>query len=256
MSGTNDGLPSVKEEIVTNSEQTEQETKKKLIIGIPGDRFSSKFLVAWTSLLNTLWASNKYEVIVSPGVSSFVPFARMHTLGVNVLKGIDQKPFDGIDFDIWVTIDSDIVFSPTNFIDLVESLTEERPVVAALYKMADIKHYAVVKNWNVDYFAENGTFEFLTDDNLKKWKEENEKDSFMRVAYTGMGFMAVSKNVLYNMTYPYFNGDLHEIKGKDGKYIRDLMSEDVCFCKNINKIGHDIYINTNIRVGHEKAIVI
>ena len=68
--------------------------KKKVVIGLPGDNFSSKFLLAWTSTLNQLWESGKYDLIVSPGVSSYVTFARMQTLGLDVLRGIQQKPFD------------------------------------------------------------------------------------------------------------------------------------------------------------------
>ena len=63
--------------------------KKKVVIGLPGNNFSSKFLVSWTSSLNTLWEMNKYDIIVSPGVSSYVSFARMQTLGLSNLRGID-----------------------------------------------------------------------------------------------------------------------------------------------------------------------
>ena len=37
--------------------------KKKVVIGLPGNNFSSKFLVSWTSSLNTLWEMNKYDII-------------------------------------------------------------------------------------------------------------------------------------------------------------------------------------------------
>ena len=93
--------------------------KKKVVIGLPGNNFSSKFLVSWTSSLNTLWEMNKYDIIVSPGVSSYVSFARMQTLGLSNLRGIDQKAFDGMHFDVFVTIDSDIVFTAQNLIDLI-----------------------------------------------------------------------------------------------------------------------------------------
>ena len=65
------------------------ETKRKIVIGIPGNSFTSKFLISWTSTLNALWESGKYDIVISPGVSSFVTFARMQTLGLDVLKGID-----------------------------------------------------------------------------------------------------------------------------------------------------------------------
>ena len=43
----------------------------------------------------------------------------MQTLGLYVLRGIQQKPFNNLDFDIWVTIDSDIIFTPQQLIDLI-----------------------------------------------------------------------------------------------------------------------------------------
>ena len=58
------------------------------------------------------------------------------------------------------------------------------------------------------------------------------------------------------MTYPYFNSEIQEIITDDGKILRDICSEDVSFCKNILKLGIPIVINTDIRVGHNKLIVI
>ena len=78
----------------------------------------------------------------------------------------------------------------------------------------------------------------------------------MPVHYTGMGFFACRKEVLDKLTYPYFNGKLEEIIAEDGKVIRDLSSEDVCFCKNIQAAGYEIVLDTDLRVGHLKPIVI
>mgnify|MGYP001268046595 CR=1 FL=1 len=229
--------------------------KKKIIIAIPGDNFSSKFLIAWTGLLNTLWESGKYDVTISPGISSFVTFARMQTLGLNNLKGFDQKPFDGIDFDIWITIDSDIIFTPANVIKLIES-TNQHNVVSGIYRMTDLKNLATVVNWDINYFKKNGNFEYLTVEQLDEYNKNNKNNNFMKVSYTGMGFMAVTKEALYSITYPYFNSELQEIIGNDGKIIRELISEDVAFCKNLEKNGHPIHIITDLRVGHEKKLLI
>jgi hypothetical protein len=242
-------------ENIKNIENNNEIKKKKIIIGIPGDNFSSKFLIAWTGLLNTLWESGKYEVTISPGVSSFVTFARMQTLGLNNLKGFDQKPFDGIDFDIWITLDSDIIFTPGNIIKLIES-TNEHSVVSGVYRMTNLKNLATVVNWDINYFKKNGNFEYLTVEQLDDYNKNNKNNNFMKVSYTGMGFMAVTKEALYSMTYPYFNSELQEIIGNDGKIIRELVSEDVAFCKNLEKNGHPIYIVTDLRVGHEKKLLI
>jgi len=228
--------------------------KKKVVIGLPGDNFSSKFLISWTGALNVLWETQRYDLIISPGVSSFVSFARMQTLGLDVLRGVSQKPFNNLDFDVWITIDSDIIFTPKQLIDLIES-TEIHPVVSGMYRMSNLTNYAIVKDWDTSYFAKNGTFEFLTPEFVEKWKQETGL-KFMPVHYAGMGFFAVKKDVLKKMTYPYFNAELQEIITDDGTILRDMCSEDVAFCKNIHKIGVPIVINTDIRVGHHKLISI
>ncbi len=238
-------------------EQLQTETKpqkKKVVIGLPGDHFSSKFLISWTSALNVLWESQKYDLIVSPGVSSYVTFARMQTLGLDVLRGIQQKPFNNLDFDVWVTIDSDIIFSPQQLIDLIES-TEIHPVVSGMYRMSNLVQYPIVKDWNTDYFVKNGTFEFLTPEFVDKWKQETGL-KYLPVNYTGLGFFAMRRDVLRKMTYPYFNADMQEIISDDGQILRDLCSEDVAFCKNIQNTGTPIVINTGLRVGHHKLISI
>ena len=71
-----------------------------------------------------------------------------------------------------------------------------------------------------------------------------------------MGFMAVKKEVFDKISYPYFDSELEVIECDDGKIIKDICSEDVAFSKNINKSGYQIMINTNIRVGHIKPLII
>ncbi len=228
--------------------------KKKVIIAIPGDNFTNKFLLSWTRTLNVLWSSSKYDVIIAPGVSSCVHFARMHTLGLSVLRGCDQKPFNDMDYDVWVTLDSDIVWSPEQIIEIIEN-TEIHPVVAAQYMMSDTQHLAVVKDWDEDFFAEHGSFQFLTPKDVENWKKET-RLRFMPVSYVGLGFFACRKEVLNALQYPYFHSELQEIHTKDGKILRDMTGEDVSFIKNIQKAGYTIMLNVDLRVGHEKKIVL
>lgn len=227
---------------------------KKIIFALPGDNFSSKFLIAWTATISKLWDMRKYDIMISPSTGSFVSFVRMHTLGLDTLRGEDQKPFNNQDFDIWITIDSDIVFTPDQVVELIES-TEQHPVVAGMYRMSDLTNYAFVKDWDIEYFKKNGSFKFCTPDEIETWKKETEF-KYYPVVYSGMGFMAVKKEVFDKLKYPYFNSELEVIECEDGKKIRDICSEDVAFSKNINKAGYQIMINTNIRVGHIKPLII
>jgi len=229
--------------------------KKRVILALPGDNFSSAFVISLLATMNALLDSNKYQLVVSPGVSSYVTFARMQTLGLNVLRGEQQKVFNGEKFDYWITIDSDQVFSPAHVIDLLDSL-DTHPVVAGCYRMSNLTHYPVVEKWDTEFFKKNGSFEFMGVEALETWKKENEGENFKKVSYAGMGFFGMRKEVLDAMKYPFFDADATTIEGENGVVLHDIMSEDVAFCKNIQKAGYDIMLKATLRVGHEKRIVL
>jgi hypothetical protein len=216
----------------------------KVILALPGRTFSGTFLMNWSQTLMTL-TKKGYDFMVTNEYSSFVTFSRMKTLGLDVLRGADQKPFGGqVDYDVWLTIDSDIVFTPEQVVELIED-TKKYPVVWGLYRIQDMKHLACVKEWDVDYFKKNGSFEFMKADELEK------EDKYISVAYNGMGFFACRKEVLEKMQYPYFSYPLIEIDG-----MKDMCSEDVAFCKNLKDAGFEVIVNTTLRVGHEKTMTI
>jgi len=260
---------------MASENQVIEPQKKRVIIGLPGDHFSQAFLLSWSRALHTLISSNRYEVVISPGKSSFVSFARMQTLGLDVRRGKNQKPFNGDAYDVFVSIDSDVVFSPAQLIELIESTTLH-PAVFGYYMMGNNKQFAVVKDWNKDYFIKNGTFQFLepkdTEEAIKKYMNEIEERNaaqeqnkdvkplsdpeFVKVSYAGLGFFACRKEVLDDLHYPYFNRELQRIRGKDGLELVDMCGEDVAFCKNIEDAGYDIMLNTRLRVGHEKPVIL
>jgi hypothetical protein len=228
--------------------------RKKVVVGLPGSGFSSKFLMAWTHTMYSIWQTNKYDVTICPGESSFVSFARMKTLGLDVLRGSEQKPFDDMPYDVYVTIDSDIVFTPDQFVRLIED-TEQHSVVAGYYMMDDQRHFAVVKDWDHEFFVKHGCFQFLTPADVDAWRKEKQV-KFMPVSYTGMGFMAIRKEALNSIRYPYFYRKLERIELSNGTNLVDMSSEDVSFCKNLQKAGFSVYLDTELRVGHEKKVVL
>jgi hypothetical protein len=229
--------------------------KKRIIIALPGNRFSNNFLMSWTRTLDTLWKMN-YEIIVLCRYASFVTFSRMQTLGLDVRRGPDQKPFNGeVDYDVWLTIDSDIVFTPEDIIEIIQN-TDIHPVVSGLYLMQDMQHYPCIIEWDEVYFRDNGSFKFLTPADIDNYKKETSQ-KFMEVVYNGMGLFACKKGVIEKLNYPYFYRDLQEIHDVNGKVVmRDMCSEDVAFCKNLKDAGFNVYVNCNVRVGHEKSYVI
>ena len=222
---------------------------KTIVVALPGREYSGTFLTNWSETL-MLMVQKGYKITLINEYSSFVSFSRMKTLGLDVLRGATQVPFGGrLEYDVWLTIDSDIVFTPHQVIELIEDV-DKHPVVSGLYRMADLKHYAAVKEWDMEYFKKHGTFQFLKVDEL------DTSEKYMKVAYNGMGFFACRKGIIENLKYPYFSYPLIEIETEDGKLLRDMCSEDVAFCKNLKDAGYHVIVNTSLRVGHEKMLVI
>jgi len=223
--------------------------KMKVIIALPGREFSGRFLAAWTETFTTLLREG-HQVLLVNEYSSFVSFSRMKTLGLDVMRGAEQKPFGGkVDYDVWLTIDSDIIFTPQQVLQILED-TKEHEVVSGLYRMADLQHFACVQDWNVDYFKKHGTFKFLRPEDVVG------APKYKKVSYNGMGFMAIRAGVIEKLKYPYFSYPLQEMETDEGVILRDMCSEDVAFCKNLKDAGFDVMVNTQLVVGHEKMLVI
>jgi len=215
----------------------------KVIFCMPGREYSREFLLAWSDLL--MQASAKgHQIMISQQYTSVVHFARAKCLGGDVLAGPDQKPFQGkVDYDMMMWIDSDIVFKPDDFFNILES---PHDVTAGLYMMESMSEFAVVRNWDKDYFAKHGQFKFLRPEDIEG------APHYIPVAYAGMGWMAIRKGVVEDLKYPWFFSPLEIITDS----IVDMNSEDVGFCKALATAGHPVYVDTKIRVGHQKKLII
>ena len=217
----------------------------KVIFCMPGRTYSREFLLGWTDLIMQASARG-HQCMVSQQYTSCVHFARAKCLGGDVLKGPNQKPFQGkVDYDVIMWIDSDMVFRPDDFFNLLES---PHDVTAGLYMMESMKEFAAVKDWDTAHFAEHGSFKFLEPADLPTDPESR----YLQVAYSGMGWMMIRKGVVEDLKYPWFYGPLEVIN----ESVVDMNSEDVSFCKALVAAGHPIYVDTKVRVGHQKALVI
>ena len=221
----------------------------KVVFCMPGRQYSREFLLAWSDLLMQA-SSRGHQVMISQQYSSVVHFARAKCMGGDVLKGPDQKPFQGaVDYDVMMWIDSDIVFKPDDFFALLES---PHDVTAGMYMMEDLQHFATVKEWDEDFFAKNGTFKFMKPEDIVRVGEaDSPSSSYLPVAYTGMGWMMIRKGVVETIKYPWFYSDLQTV----GPLV-DMNSEDVSFCRALQAAGHTIHVDTKVRVGHQKLMLI
>jgi hypothetical protein len=63
--------------------------------------------------------------------------------------------------------------------------------------------------------------------------------------------MLIKRGVVEKIRYPWFYAELQKWDN-----IEEMVGEDIAFCMSINSSGTDIYIDTSIRVGHQKLLVI
>ena len=227
----------------------------KIVFCLPGLNYSRNFLTSWTMLIAAC-VKEGHEFIVSQQYSSVVHFARAKCLGADALRGVKQLPFDGqLDYDYIMWIDSDMVFDPKQFLELLKS---PHDITAGLYSLESGRHFATVEKYDMDYFKQNGMFKFLSYEDYKMYKEADPSGNnrYLQVDYTGMGWMLIKKGVIEDMKYPWFYRQPVSYRDASGNTICDMVSEDVAFCLNAKATGYDVYVDTNIIVGHEKPIIL
>jgi hypothetical protein len=231
------------EETKVEVKDLENKNDSKLIVFcLTGNTFSGNFLDSFIELTSYCFAKN-IKFLISRRESPVVYYVRNMCLGGDTLMGVNQKPYNGkLDYTHLMWIDNDIIFTPQQFQKLLD---HDKDIVSGIYMMSDKKHFATVENWDEEYFKRNGSFEFFSEESIKK------RSGLIDVSYTGLGFMLVKKGVFESLEYPWFQPIFHNIGNA-----RDFSSEDVSFCKLIRDKGYQIFIDPKIRVGHEKKVIL
>lgn len=218
-----------------------------VVFCIPGKVFSYNFLKCWTNLLLQLPAYNVRPKLHS-SVSSNVYLARDLCLTEKTQGGLHKKPFEGnIDYDYIMWIDSDSVFNPEDFKNILDQMEEnpDLPILSALYFKDEGKEFSAVERVDKDHLEKYGTPKFLTPNDIKGKKE------LLRIEYNGLGFMMVRFGVYEKITYPWFQPVLfyhnHNVIG--------FASEDASFCLRAKEAGFDVWVDPKIIIGHEKSFV-
>lgn len=212
---------------------------KKIVFCLPGKQFSGDFIVCWTGLIQHCLRKN-YTMYLSQKYSSNVYYARPMCLGADVRRGEHQKPFDNkIDYDYIMWIDSDILFTNDQFEKLLSNNVD---ICGGVYLMDGGKQFAVVKDWDEESFIKNGTFDFLTPDDISK------SPRLMEVAYSGFGFLLIKRGVFEKIKYPWFGPKYSKMN-----QCVDFASEDVSFCLRAKEVGFKIHIDPTVWVRHEKT---
>lgn len=236
--------------------QKSEQKKINVIFCIPGREFSNNFLISWSELFAYCFTNN-INPYLSTAYDSNVFFVRNKCLGGNIMNGISQKPFQGsIEYDYIMWIDSDQVFNVEMFKRL---MSHDKDIVSGMYLMNDMQHFAVVTSMDNNYLIKNGSYEFLSREKLQEMKQKQKEEntsSLISVSYCGMGFMLIKHGVLEKLSYPWFKPTTTTIQDTSGNIvIQDYNSEDFYLSVALRKLGYEIFVDTDIIVGHEKKIV-
>lgn len=168
-------------------------------------------------------------------------------LGGSSIGGKDQKPFQGkVDYDYLMWIDSDQVFEPQQFFNLLNKAKQTNTsILSGLYLMQGGEVFATVEDWDKEFFKKNGYFKFLTPEDVSSRKE------IFKVSYTGFGWLLVKKGVFESLDYPWVQPTWFD---EDG--IREMTTTDCGFMHRAAEKGFDTYIDPTIIVGHEKTQIL
>ena len=188
------------------------------------------------------------SIQISQDYSSMVNFARCKCLGANVLRGPDQKPWDGklkYDWQLW--IDSDIVFNTEKFYQLI---LMDQDIASGWYCTEDGQTTSVAHWMEEDDFRNNGgVMNHETLESIQKRRKP------FTVDYAGFGWLLIKNGVFEHegMPYPWFAPKMQVFESGE---VQDMCGEDVSFCLDAKEAGFEIWCDPRIRVGHEKTRVI
>jgi len=134
-----------------------------------------------------------------------------------------RSPFDQkMPYDVIMWIGSNILFKYDDFVELLNSPHG----VTAGYYVEDER---------------TGFVSYMTDSPVKFDEITESSEKYQKVSYSGMGWMMVKSGVFEKLEYPWFSGG---------------PTPDISFSNSLAKAGVDIHVDTKLRVGHQKLVII
>tara|TARA_Y100000004_G_scaffold161644_1_gene189825 strand:- start:4355 stop:5041 length:687 start_codon:yes stop_codon:yes gene_type:complete len=186
----------------------------------------------------------------------FLNFARNHLASGG--GGFAEPTPPEADWLFW--IDSDIQFTIRQVEDLL-SIDPEKKFVTGWYRASN-NDFAMVGDWNEDYFRRHHHMPFLSAKGLTKLAKAD-PDKVLPVDWCGFGFTKVHRSVYEQMEYPYFTLNSFDIeetsyRHKHGEFsAKDLVFEDISFCQNCYKAtGIRPQVVPRIKVNHLKSSLV
>jgi hypothetical protein len=215
--------------------------KVDYVICVPGEKFSSNFLLSWTESIIKLTQNNENFIVINL-YTSIVTYTRNQM--IRCFPGREASisntiPFEGeLEAKKIIFIDDDMVWK---FEDLEKILKSEKDIVSGFYKMQ------FVNEQNKNLLAAMKNEIFILEEDI------NNKDELIELDAIGLGFVAINFEIFKKIKFPWFETfDLFD--KKVGRVINK--GEDYVFCQKAISAGYKIYGDPTIKLGHEKTKIL
>jgi hypothetical protein len=215
--------------------------KVDYVFCVPGETFSSKFLMSWTNSLMELMRQsenfvflNHYTSIVSHTRNQLIrSFPGEEPNNKNIL------PFDGkLEAKKIIFIDDDMVW---NYEDLEKIMKSDKDIISGFCKTI------FVNDKNQNYLSAIKNNKMLTEDDIKN------KTELIEVDAVGFAFVAINFEVFQKIKFPWFQ--TYDFFNEEDERVVNV-GEDFDFCQKAISAGYKIYADPTIKVGHEKLKVL
>lgn len=210
-----------------------------VVIATPGHSLMAQYV---KSLLLTIEELNKRSItwVFSNKYCSHVADAREITIGgEDPQDASDSRPFKGeITYDKIIWIDSDIAWTPEDFLKLYES---DKDIISGAYLLA---------NGQVVAYKELFRSPFMFEEVLKMTEP-------VQIHSAGFGFIAFKQGVFEKLTRPWFQMAYAVTDPKNPeKSIFPIMGEDMSVCVRAQEQGFQIWFDPTARVTHHKMMTL
>jgi len=219
---------------------------RSIVFLLPGRTFTQGFVKSFDEVISSLMQMKAMEIHKSFEYSSDI-YACRNTimmpseLGPYPVEG--KQPFNGkIDYDWLLWIDSDMVYTLK---DVMRITSHDADVVSGVCPI-DYNRVALA---DIVQDERGVGIQYHTVKSIQS-AQRNDK-GLVKVEFTGFAFLAVRRGVFEAIQFPWFQTS--EIRRGKSKVVA---GEDFAMCERIREAGFTIYADPDVKIGHEKAMVL
>lgn len=246
-----------------------EQPRLRVVLALCGQTFSRSFVMSLLATVHELWESQRVQVVVSPCLDAGPSVhRRMRAWGLSPHRGLSTAvPMDG-DFDVLVSLGSDVSFDPSQIMELIECCVKVHPVLGGILRGPTVDRVLVASSLDL---RERDQFDYWMLEDVVSQQDELRKkaaaaaedkgetlDVFRRVAYTSLDFLALRRDVFDHPALrdrALFEFPSEPVVKKDVE-ARYVYSEEEALMKNLEAAGIPVHVHLGLTIGVERPVVL